>query len=96
MKRLEGAYSIVLSTETALYAFRDPWGIRAVVLWALEEDNLHIAARIMCAGDGRCDHMREIAPVRSGAIDRWLCAACKREVKYKPSSSMFEYIYFAS
>src|SRR5271165_6608873 len=28
MERAEGAYSIVMSTERALYAFRDPWGVR--------------------------------------------------------------------
>ncbi|MGA8325963.1 MAG: class II glutamine amidotransferase, partial [Candidatus Cybelea sp.] len=38
LKRARGAYSIVLSTESELYAFRDPWGVRPLCLGQLNDN----------------------------------------------------------
>ena len=96
MKRLEGAYSIVLSTETALYAFRDPWGIRPLCLGRFEEDNSYIVASESCAlATVGATYVREIAPGEIIAIDHDGLRSVQTEVKYKASLCMFEYIYFA-
>ena len=96
MKKLEGAYSIVLSTETALYAFRDPWGIRPLCLGRFDEDNSYIVASESCAlATVGATYIREIAPGEIIAIDQHGLRSVQTEVKYKPSLCMFEYIYFA-
>ena len=40
MKLINGAYAVVLTTENAVYAFRDPHGVRPLVLGKLDESRL--------------------------------------------------------
>jgi amidophosphoribosyltransferase len=44
----EGAYSIVMSTQSALYAFRDPWGVRPLCYGRLPGGG-YVAASESCA-----------------------------------------------
>jgi amidophosphoribosyltransferase len=97
LARARGAYSIVLCTQTELYAFRDPWGVRPLCLGRLNDGGGYVVASESCAlGTVGAQYEREIGRgeiVRIGAdglhsyqtpVEREQQALC-----------MFEYIYFA-
>ena len=96
MRKLEGAYSIVLSTESALYAFRDPWGIRPLCLGRFDEDGSYIVASESCAlATVGATYIREIEPGEIIVVDAGGLRSEQSEVKHQQSLCMFEYIYFA-
>jgi amidophosphoribosyltransferase len=62
MRLIKGAYSVVLITENALYAFRDPYGVRPLVLgktagghWVVSSETcgLDIVGASTCATSSR-------------------------------------------
>ncbi|MBE0415514.1 MAG: amidophosphoribosyltransferase, partial [Dehalococcoidia bacterium] len=94
MKKLVGAYSLVLMTEDALFGVRDPLGVRPLCLgrldggWVLASESCaldHIGARFL----------REIEPGEVVAIDAAGVRSHKGEDTGKRGLCIFEYIYFA-
>ena len=82
MDRAEGAYSTVMSTENALYAFRDPWGY----MFASESCALATVG---------AEYKRELEPGEIIWIDADGLHV-STPAKAKPQAlCMFEYIYFA-
>lgn len=93
MHRLQGAYSISLLTKTALYAFRDPWGIRPLCLGKMNGG--WVVASESCA----IDHLgatlvREIEPGEIVRIDENGVESFK-EPGERQALCIFEFIYFA-
>ncbi len=94
MARAKGAYSLTILTRDALYAVRDPWGIRPLSIgringyWAVASESCALQTI------GACD-IKEIPRGTIVAIDadgpRYLLGAAPR----KSSLCIFEYIYFA-
>ena len=65
MSSLEGAYAVVMLTERTLYAFRDPHGVRPLVLGKLDERRLGRRVR-----DVRARHRRRRVRARRRARAR--------------------------
>jgi amidophosphoribosyltransferase len=95
MARIEGAFSAVLLTEGKLVGFRDPDGIRPLVLGRLEDDWL--LASETCAFDLiGAEPVRELRPGELVVVDDDGCHT-KQAVQPRGGGSLciFELIYFA-
>jgi amidophosphoribosyltransferase len=94
MKRLEGAYSLVLMTEDSLFGVRDPLGVRPLCIGRL--DSGWVFASESCALDhiGAKFH-REVEPGEVLAIDSSGMRSYKEKQTGERALCIFEYIYFA-
>ncbi len=93
MRRMRGAYSLVILTEDKLYGVRDPFGVRPLCLgkfnggWVLASESCavdHIGAAFI----------REIEPGEIVAIDKNGVTSYHEESERR-ATCIFEYIYFA-
>ena len=95
MARAEGAYSTVMSTENALYAFRDPWGVRPLCYGRNPGGGYMFASESCALATVGAQFIRELDP---GEI-MWVDGDglhYDKIVQPKPQAlCMFEYIYFA-
>jgi amidophosphoribosyltransferase len=93
MRRLQGAYSLVIITNQELYAVRDPLGVRPLSLGTVDDG--YVVASESCALDHiGADTLREVEPGEVIAIN-------ENGINSYPGESerrglcIFEYIYFA-
>jgi amidophosphoribosyltransferase len=93
MRRLQGAYSLVILTQKELYAVRDPFGVRPLCLGTV--DNGWVIASETCALDHiGASFVREIEPgeivvINENGVESFPGEPGRRGV------CIFEYIYFA-
>lgn len=96
MSTMEGAYAMVLASPDSLYAFRDPHGIRPLVIGVLPDDRGWVVSSETCGLDiVGATYLREVAP---GEIVRFNNEGMTSEVGLEPlerRSCIFEYVYFA-
>ena len=96
MKMIEGAYAMVLASPDSLYAFRDPNGIRPLVIGELPNNKGWVVASETCGLDiVGATFVREVAP---GEIIRFNKDGVLSEKGVEPrkrTSCIFEYVYFA-
>lgn len=96
MSMIEGAYAMVLASPDSLYAFRDPNGIRPLVIGELPDDRGWVVASETCGLDiVGATYVREVAP---GEIIRFSSEGVLSEMGVEPqrrASCLFEYVYFA-
>jgi amidophosphoribosyltransferase len=93
MRRLQGAYSLVILTPTELYAVRDPLGVRPLCLGKI--DHGWAVASESCALDQiGAEYVRQIEPDEVVVIDRKGMRSDLGDSK-KRALCIFEYIYFA-
>jgi amidophosphoribosyltransferase len=93
MRRLQGAYSLVIITPKELYAVRDPFGVRPFCLGMI--DHGYVVASETCALDHiGADFIREIKPGETVAISENGVDSYPGESNRK-GVCIFEYIYFA-
>ncbi len=96
MKLISGAYAVVLVTEEALYAFRDPHGVRPLVLGTLPDDAGWVVASETCALDiVGARYLRDVAPGETLKISANGLEAQQAVPAEKQSLCMFEFVYFA-
>ena len=93
MRRLQGAYSLTMMTKDALYAIRDPWGVRPLCYGSLNGG--FVVASESCA----LDHLgakliREIEPGEILRIDHNGVESFREPIR-KRALCIFEFIYFA-
>jgi amidophosphoribosyltransferase len=95
MAKIEGAFSAVLLSEGRLVGFRDPDGIRPLVLGRLDGDWL--LASESCAFDLLgADVVRELGPGELVVVDGERCESIQAvEPKNGGALCIFEFIYFA-
>jgi amidophosphoribosyltransferase len=95
MARIEGAFSAVLLAEDKLIGFRDPDGIRPLVLGRLDAD--WVLASESCAFDLLGANVeRELRPGELVVIDEQGCRSIQAvEPKSSGALCIFEFIYFA-
>jgi amidophosphoribosyltransferase len=94
LPRLRGAFCFVLLTRERLYAARDPWGIRPLVLGRL--DSGWVVASETCALDTiGATPIREIAPGELLAIDASGVHSEQFASPNQRAGCSFEFIYFA-
>jgi amidophosphoribosyltransferase len=93
MRRIRGAYSLVILTKDKLFAVRDPFGVRPLCLGKI--NGYWVVASESCA----LDHigalfLRDINPGEIIAIDA-NGSQSYHEIVEKKATCVFEYIYFA-
>ncbi|MHB8086445.1 MAG: amidophosphoribosyltransferase [Dehalococcoidia bacterium] len=93
MRRLQGAYSLVVMSSDKLYGVRDPMGVRPLCLGTL--DSGWVLASETCALDHiGAQFVREIEPGEIVTIDSGGVRSTRIESIHK-ALCIFEYIYFA-
>jgi amidophosphoribosyltransferase len=98
LPRLRGAFSTVVLTEESVVAFRDPHGLRPLVLGMIENEDgaSYCVASESCAFDLiGAKYLREVLPgevitLTEGGVQTRLAAGAERR-----AFCVFEYIYFA-
>ncbi len=94
MPRLQGAYSLVVATQDAVYAVRDPFGIRPLCLGKL--DSGWVVSSESCALDTiGAAFVREIQPGEVLRIDEHGLRSITGQERARQALCVFEYIYFA-
>ncbi len=93
MRRLQGAYSIVMLTPGRLYAFRDPFGVRPLCMGTV--DSGWVVASETCALDHiGADFVKEIQPGEIVSIDDTGMQSFPGG-PHRKGLCIFEHIYFA-
>lgn len=95
LRRARGAYSIVLCTESELYAFRDPWGVRPLCLGTYGEGGYAVASESCALQTIGATFVRELEPGEIVRIGKHGLESVKSAVPQRQALCMFEYIYFA-
>ncbi len=94
MKRLQGAYSLVLLTDRMLIGVRDPMGVRPLCLGRI--DNGWVLASETCALDHIGSTMiREVSSGEVVTIDAGGPRSFQAAEPQRQALCVFEYIYFA-
>jgi len=94
LRQIEGAYSFVCLTNTALIGARDPLGVRPLVLGKL--DRAYILCSETCALDIiGAEFVRDVDPGEIVIITHDGIRSLKPFPKQHPRFCIFEYIYFA-
>ncbi len=95
MKLIDGAYAVVLITEEALYAFRDPHGVRPLVLGKIDGRGWVVASETCALDIVGAEYVRDVAPGESLKISADGVEAQQAVPAEKSSLCMFEFVYFA-
>lgn len=96
MKKIEGAYSLVIMSPKKLIAARDPHGFRPLVLGELPENGGYVVASETCAFDSiGAQFIRDIEPGEIVVIDENGIDSIKTHCGKPSSLCVFEFIYFA-
>ena len=96
MQQLHGAYAIVLVTPVALYAFRDPNGIRPLSLGALPGGRGWVVASETCGLDAvGAEFVRDVEPGEILKVSAAGLESTQGAPAGQRASCIFEYVYFA-
>src|SRR6185295_2267151 len=92
LRRIEGAFSLILMSEREIIAVRDPFGFRPLSLGKL--DGAYILASETCAFDLiHAEFIRDVAPGEVLIIDKSGLRSVKMDVpNMKESLCVFEYV----
>ncbi|WP_022670026.1 amidophosphoribosyltransferase [Hippea alviniae] len=94
LSMIKGAFSLVIMREDELYAVRDPWGFRPLVMGKL--DDAVIFASETCAFDLiGAEYIRDVEPGEIVVANRDGIHSYRPFEKQKEHKCVFEYIYFA-
>ncbi len=94
MKRIRGAYSLVIMTEDTLVAVRDPNGFRPLCLGRLNSG--YVVASETCALDlVEAEYIRDVEPGEVLIINEKGLKSIKLEKPERKAHCIFELIYFA-
>lgn len=94
MKKLKGAYSLVISSPRKLIGARDPFGFRPLVIGKRED--MYILASETCALDAvGAEFIRDVKPGEIVKLDKNGITSDQSLCTMKAARCIFEYIYFA-
>jgi len=94
MNKFDGGFSIVAMTKTKLFAFRDPYGFRPLVLGKLNGG--YVVSSETCALDTTgADYIRDIKPGEIISIDEKGLHEVGTVKSKKKAFCLFEYVYLA-
>ncbi|MEI7603925.1 MAG: amidophosphoribosyltransferase [bacterium] len=100
LPQIEGSYNFVMEYKGKMYACRDPWGFRPLVIGILNDDNGYVIASESAAfGPIGAKFLREVREGEAVVIsDKGIKAIFmdNRLKKIKTSHCIFEYIYLAA
>jgi amidophosphoribosyltransferase len=97
LAQLEGAYSLLVAIDDVLYAARDPYGYRPLVIGALPQGGLVLASETCALDIVRATYVRDVEPgelvrIRGGEIEQ-VTRIPKPAGVQQPC--VFEVVYFA-
>jgi amidophosphoribosyltransferase len=96
LRRVEGAYSILLLTEDKLIAVRDPHGFRPLVLGKMKDGVFVLASETTALDLIEAEFVRELAPGEMVVIEN---GVLRTSMPFKPAPRLarciFEHVYFA-
>ncbi len=96
MERLEGAYSIVLTSPTKLIGIRDPHGFRPLCLGKTRHGAYVLASETSGLDASGAEYIRDIEPGEIVVIDKNGINSITRHCnKCESSLCVFEFIYFS-
>jgi len=94
LEQVQGAYSILLLTETQLLAVRDPYGFRPLSLGKL--GSAFVFSSETCAFDLLgAEYVREVAPGEVLILDRDGMRSRFPHPQIRPKPCVFEHVYFS-
>lgn len=94
VKKVRGAFSLVIMSPRKMIGVRDPFGFRPLVIG--KRDNTYILASETCALDAvGAEFVRDVQPGEIVTISREGIASDMSLATVKPARCIFEYIYFA-
>ena len=96
LSRLQGAFSVIITVGETLYAARDPWGFRPLVLGRLPDGGWIVASESCALDLVSATYERDIEPgemVRIRGSEITSLKSVARE--YEPAPCIFELVYFA-
>lgn len=94
MRKIKGAYSLVISSPRKLIGARDPFGFRPLVIG--KRDNSYVLASETCALDAvGAEFVRDVKPGEIVMLDKDGISSDESLCMVKPAKCIFEYIYFA-
>jgi amidophosphoribosyltransferase len=95
MEVAEGAYSLTILTRTAIYAVRDPLGLRPLCLGELDGGGFVVASESCALVTIGATFIREIEPGEILRIDAEGIHSTMARAGEKRALCSFEYVYFA-
>ena len=94
MMKLQGAYSLIISSPRKLIGARDPYGFRPLVIG--KRDNSYILASETCALDAvDAEFVRDVKPGEIVMLDKDGIQSDETLCNKHSAKCIFEYIYFA-
>lgn len=95
MEVAQGAYSLTILTRNAIYAVRDPLGLRPLALGQLPQGG-YVAASETCAlGTIGAEYLREVVPGEIVRLDEHGITSFTGVPNVDRALCIFEYVYFA-
>lgn len=95
MRVAEGAYCLVIMTRDALYAVRDPYGLRPLCLGTLEGGGTVVASESCALLTVGAEFVREVEPGEIVRIDRHGLTSMQGAPPKRRALCSFEHVYFA-
>lgn len=95
MPKLKGAYSTVVMDRDRVHAFRDPQGIRPLVLGQIEEDAWVVASETCALDIIGATYVRDVEPGELVILDERGVTSRMVQPDQRRAFCLFEYIYFA-
>lgn len=94
VRKVRGAFSLVIMSPRKMIGVRDPFGFRPLVIG--KRDNTYILASETCALDAvGAEFVRDVQPGEIVTISRDGITSDMSLASVKPARCIFEYIYFA-
>lgn len=95
MQVARGAYSLAILTHDALYAVRDPYGMRPLCLGVLDGGGYVVASESCALLTIGARYLREVEPGEIVRIDQQGLTSIEQHPASRSALCIFEYVYFA-
>jgi amidophosphoribosyltransferase len=95
MQVAEGAYSLAILTRDAVYAVRDPYGLRPLCLGELQNGGMVVASESCALLTIGARYVREIAPGEIVRLDHRGVTSFVGKPTARRALCIFEYVYFS-
>jgi len=92
---VKGAYSLVILTQDKLFALRDPWGVRPLILGKINDDGWIISSETGAVETTGGKIVREINPGEFIEISKERIGTFFQKKAKKTGFCIFEYVYFS-
>lgn len=95
MQVAEGAYSLAVLARDAIYALRDPYGLRPLCLGQLEDGSYAVASESCALHTIGANFLREVMPGEILRLDKHGFTSFTGTKSQQRALCIFEYVYFA-